>query len=1661
MSSQGDNKMFKNKIAISKNFLIAICFISLILFAVNNVDAMELNDSNPDCVDTMGIEVDGINTLNAIDEDKLGNSQENILSAPGTMRITNGNFSQIQNLIHYNLSDGDTLDLCGNFKADGRNSYILVYKNISFISTSGATLDGRNLSNIFVVEATGSGSSFSNLVFKNGNAQYGGAIYVFGKDVTIDDCEFYDNYASAGGGALYTDYLVDQNPDNGRNLLIRNSKFINNFAVTASGAVGAYGYNTRIIGCTFESNRVYNKNGGGVYGGAMQVGRENIVSNSLIKDCKFINNSAISRTGTQLSHGGASCLREGVTYENCLFEGNSADFGGALTAHYSGTIKNCSFIANSANDYGGAITNVDRIDSTNLKIIQCNFDSNTAPYGGAARLAGYSVTIEDSTFNNNYASIDGGAVYIKTKTLDIYDSNFTDNSAQHNGGAVYVNGESTTVQGSRFISNVAIANPNVNDDGLGGAIYINGTSDSVKNNVFEYNVARNGSAIYYDKEGKDLKVTNNVMTENQAWVYALPVYANDIYYGEDEEIGAVIYGGNNIAKYNNLPVSNAIYNAAINRYIKVDGQTPISGATNSGELYQDAREYNIDILLTVKHSDGTVVYNNTLKSSYLGEVNSVLTNLRPGTYTLTATHYEDNYYKAITNQTTFVVKPKVDVGVKKATTSSEFNYHDLAVWTLTVTNDGPNDATGVKVSDVLPAGLVYRSYSATVGSYSNGIWDIGNLAKGASATIRITTLIDKTGEITNNANVSANELDWDMTNNQDSQKINVNPACDLAITKTSNVTNPNYGDLVKWTLTVTNNGPDAATNVVVDDVMPAGLVIVSSPNSYSSGKWNVGTLNAGRSASIEIVTRVAATGSIINSAGVKGDQYDYNPSNNNASKTINVAKATDLVVSKTVDVSAPNYGDLVRWTVTVRNNGPDAATGVKVTDVLPDGLVYKSYSASVGSYSNGIWNVGNLANGASATLTIVTMVNKIGSILNSASVTGNEHDYNPNNNRASKSIGISSAADLAVTKSVNVSSPNYGDLVRWIVTVRNNGPDVATGVCVRDVLPDGLIYLSYVASVGSYSDDIWGIGDMANGASETLTIVTKVAKTGAIVNVAEVSGNEHDHEPDNNIASKFIGVDNAVDLAITKTSNVTNPNYGDLVKWTLTVTNNGPDVATNVVVDDVMPASLVIVSSPNGYGSGAWVVGTLNVGRSASIEIVTRVNVTGSIMNSASARCDEYDHNPSNNNASKTINVAKATDLAVSKSVDVSAPNYGDLVRWTVTVRNNGPDAASGVRVSDVLPAGLVYNYASASAGSYSNGIWNVGSLANGASATLTIVTRVNKSGSLTNVAVVSGNEHDYNHDNNRASKSIGVANAADLAVSKSVNVSAPNYGDLVKWTLTVTNNGPDVATNVVVDDVMPAGLVIVSSPNSYSSGKWTVGTLNVGRSASIEIVTRVDATGSFRNSASVSGDQYDPNQSNNNANSLINVAKATDLEVNKVVNNSNPNYNDLVSWTVTVRNNGPDAASGVKISDVLPVGLAYQSYVASVGSFSAGVWSVGNMANGASETLTIVTRIAKTGTIVNVADVSGNEHDYNPNNNRASKSINVAKATDLVVSKTVDVSAPNYGDLVRWTVTVRNNGPDAASGVRVSDVLPAGLVYQSCAASVGSYSNGIWNIGS
>ena len=1351
--------MFKNK---QKYFLISVLLMILFLAASGTAFGVDLNEN---------LEVLEVSVC----KDNLENSQNDIVGS-SEITLNGGKFSDIQKAID-DIDNGGTIHLNGYYSAQNKDSHVYVNKNINIVGGSDTVLDGKNISCIFSIQKTGSNCQISNLKFVNGMSGHGGAMIVLGKNVVIKDSVFENNYADYAGAAIYVCSIFNDSgkyPEEGENLIIKNCNFTNNFAQVAAGAIGVYGNNTKVIGCNFVSNKVKPTSNHEAYGGAIQIGRDEYNLCSYVVNCSFINNGAIGRNLNN-SHGGAGCVRAGIIYQNCKFINNSAGQGGALTYHASGSIEDCVFINNSAKLYGGALSTGYIDGDMELIVVNCNFEQNNAPYGGAVQLKGKNIEIHKSIFNKNIAAINGGAINIIAKTVTVDDVEFNKNIANVNGGAIYINGDKTTIVDSSFIANEAIPDAKKLDDGLGGAIYINSSSATINKNIFNNNVARNGSAIYYDKSGLNCIISDNAMAENQAWVYALPIYAKSIYYGEDCEVSATLFGGNNIAKYNDLFVSNAIYNNAKQDKIKVNGETPILGAVDNGKLYQDSREYNMDILLTVTHEDGSVAFNKTLKSDFKGQVSNILKNLKPGRYKVSATHFEDTYYKYIANVTYFSVFPKADLQLNKSSNGIDVNYGDIVIWTLKITNNGPNIGTGIRLKDLISEGLIILSCDDENYDKKTGILNIDSLNIGESKIINIKTLVNKTGTFINEASVSGNEYDWDLKNNNDSAGINVNPSADLAVEILVNDTNPKFNSLVKWTLRVTNNGPDEATGVVVCDLLSKDLIYLSSTENYDvkSGLWNIETLESGKSVSIDIVTLVNKTGKIANDASVSGKEYDWNLSNNYDNKFIAVDVCADLAIKKLVNDTNPKFNSLVEWTLRVTNNGPDTATGVVVCDILPEGLI------SIDKSFNGTWNVGKLLNNQTKELTIICLVNKTGKLVNIADIAGNEYDCNLTNNIVNKSIEVAQSADLFVKKYVNNTAPDFGEIIKWSVVVSNNGPDIATNVQVNDLLDGGLIFVKSSSTKGNYDvkSGIWTIDSLAPETDETLNIYCKVNKIGKILNFVSVNSTQYDWNESNNHDNESVNAVKIADLSVIKLINNSNPNYNDLIKWTIIVSNNGPNMATGVIVNDLLPKSVEYISSYLSKGfynlvNGIWDVGNLNAGEKLQLNIVSKIVKTGDITNVVNVKGNEKDSNLTNNHFEKSVHVKAAADLSIEKSVSKQEVNINDLIEYVIEITNNGPDSAENIKVSELLNPNLKVISFETTKGNFNNtnNVLTIDSLAYGEKVRLTINAAANACGKFENKVAVSSDTFDYDKSNNQNGTSVFVSENTTEKIENPVN---------------------------------------------------------------------------------------------------------------------------------------------------------------------------------------------------------------------------------------------------------------------------------------------------
>ena len=1670
--------MLKNngKIAISQNLIFGLCIICLIFtsfgFCVENSFAVDLNESineiaiedniEDKIVNSQDLEVDKLTSqeneimevdsrddaLNSNDEkdESLKMDDENSNEILAVNRNVIGNtFDDIQTAIN-GAQIGDTIVLNGTYISKGTKTWITVDKQLTITSSSPTVLDAQGLSSGFILQKNAARSVIKNLKFINCDGGRSTAIRVNATDVTVDNCVFDNNLCKLGGivGTEYDLYLA-------KNFKIQNCNFTNNkayYMVEDDGASAAglavFSTDSRIVNCIFDSNWATGL--GDSYGGALQTGMDSKDSRVMVLNCTFRNNGVTCK-GT--SHGGASCVREGTDYVKCIFINNSADMGGALTFHSSGNLVDCIFINNTASKlYGGAISTGYKygiINDMKMGILNCYFEGNNAPEGGAIQAKGTNVDILDSTFKKNHVTQYGGAISIDAINVTVINSNFDSNVAEVDGGAIYIKGSNTIVQKSSFNSNHAIPDVKKLNDGLGGAIYVDSELALLKDNLFELNTARNGSAIYYDKNGKQLTLINNELHQNQAWVYGLPISAHDIFHTEgDEEIKVVLYGGNNIARYNNLDVSNAIYNAADNSKIVIDGMFPLSGATNSGELYQDDREYNMEILLTVQHEDGTIVYNNSLNTSYLGEIDVKLSNLKVGKYFVTAKHIEDTYYKEITNITTFNVIPKVDNKIIKSVNRNVCDFEDIIIWTLTISNDGPSNSTNVTICDVLPDGLIL--FNDTTGKKYNpetGILFIPNLNVGEKLVYEFFTIIDKTGEIVNRANITSNELDSNMSNNYDEVSIFVNPAADLSVQKSVNNSSPNYGDIIQWKIVVMNNGPDAANNVTVTDLLPKSLEYIESDGFYtpSSGIWTIGTLENGAKRELNILCKINSTGLIQNDVSVKGDIYDHDPSNNNDSQLIFIDSASDLSITKSANVSEINYGDFVKWTLVISNKGPNSASEVEVRDVLPEAFKYVSSTSSKGNYSNGIFNIGDLSVGEIVTIDIISKAIATGNHTNVAKVTSGNYDVNLTNNMDDESIYIKSASDLAVVKSVNNENPDYGDLIQWVIVVTNNGPDIAYDILVNDILDESLEFEDCNLDNYDYDSGELNIDQLNVGESITLTINCFVKSTGIIQNNVSVSSDAFDYNLTNNNDTSIIYVEKSVDVSVVKFVDNDSPNYGDIIKWTLMASNNGPDKATDVYVEETLPKGLKLINytaTKGFYDNGLWALCCLNEGDIETLEITCQVIGTGKITNAVTIHSNETDSNLTNNGAEKSIEVPLTVDLEVIKKASKVNPFIGEIFTWIISVKNNGPDIASNVILNENLPGELIFSGYKSTKGTYSNGQWNIGSLNVGETEYLNISCVSNAVGEIINNVEVHSMEHDLDESNNLDESKIDVLPLVDLSVTKSVNATILNYGDLVKWTLSAFNNGPNKATNVLVYDKIPDGLDIVNYNSDYRDGVWNIGNLNVGETRLLEIICKVTKTGELVNNVKINASESDLDLTNNFDEKSIFVNPASDLQITKITSKYYYFVGDVIEYVITVVNNGPDNAFNVKIEEILDESLNIRSFEVSDGKFNkfSGIWSLDMLENGKSAKLSIKAIAVDEGVFENLVSVSSDSFDYDLSNNNDTALVDVVEKVINSSSKPTNNQNKNSE---KSNKSSNKNGNDLLNDKRISELIKDG----------------------
>ena len=408
-------------------------------------------------------------------EDIISTDSQEILQTSQDEVYVNSEDS-FTNLTREIENSGTVLDLSQNYafnNATDNDTGILISKDNFVLNGNGHTVDGKNLSRIFLI--TGNNITLNNLVLINANTNNGGAVYSEGT-VILNNITFIDNYVTQQGGAigLFADAVLN----------INNSKFINNYAGSGPSIYVMNG-NLSMYNTMFTSN-IHTKSGQVVLNNATGY-VDNTTFANIVSDyapaIQFVNSRALALINSKfinltanITSGAIATKSGGVIYiRNCEFTNTtSSKNAGAILAD----------IAGSQNNPG------------NVTILDTVFRDTSSEFGGAYLQFGGKLIINNTQFINNHAKYNGGSVYISyVDYAEVNDCNFTSNSVDiienypTYGGAMVIDMSTININNSKFINNTASE---------GNAIYAYDASYTIKNSLFENN--ENAIYTFFDKE---------------------------------------------------------------------------------------------------------------------------------------------------------------------------------------------------------------------------------------------------------------------------------------------------------------------------------------------------------------------------------------------------------------------------------------------------------------------------------------------------------------------------------------------------------------------------------------------------------------------------------------------------------------------------------------------------------------------------------------------------------------------------------------------------------------------------------------------------------------------------------------------------------------------------------------------------------------------------------------------------------------------------------------------------------------------------------------------------------------------------------------------------------------------------------------------------------
>lgn len=665
-------------------------------------------------------------------------------------------------------------------------------------------------------------------------------------------------------------------------------------------------------------------------------------------------------------------------------------------------------------------------------------------------------------------------------------------------------------------------------------------------------------------------------------------------------------------------------------------------------------------------------------------------------------------------------------------------------YTITVQNTGTSAFNGVSFTDPLTGVLDDATYgnnvsatSGTAGYSSPNITWSGSLAAGATATITYSVTVKPLGSgdgamsntvtsSTLGANCASGSVDTRC-------QVTVN-LLSLTIVKKADVATATPGDVVRYTVTVTNSGQatysgavftDPLTNVLDDATYGNNVSATSGTAGFSSPDitWS-GNLSAGGSAVItySVTVKSPDTGDKSLSNAVSSASAGSNCPSGGVDPRCSVtvtALIPQLSIASSTDVSTTVPAGVVRYTVVVTNTGQTPYVGANFTFALAGALDNATYNNDATTTSGSLnFNVdgsvtwtGDLAVGASATLTASVTVNNppTGGSTMTSSITsttpGSNCPVGGSDPACSTTVTIQ-IPQLSFTKTADVATITPGGVITYTLTAANTGPTAYVGAAFTDslsgVLPDANYNSDASASSGtvSYSAPTlsWS-GDLAVGATATITYTVTVKNPDPgdkqIVNTITSSTLGNNCPVDGTDSACSVRVTVLVpQLTITKTAGAPSAVAGGTVTYTVAVANTGQTAYTGAAFTDALSGVLddAVYNADASASSGtvsyaaptlSW-TGNLAVGATATITYSVTVHSPdtgdGTLTNTA-VSSTVGNNCPSGGADARCTATVRVSQLLLTQSYSETSTTPGSVIHLTATFTNTGQTPYVGISV--------------------------------------------------------------------------------------------------------------------------------------------------------------------------------------------------------------------------------------------------------------------------------------------------------------------------------------------------------------------------------------------